>query len=60
MTGLSHLWGQGDLISKSVALLLLLMSISAWVVIFWKGWLLARARRDLASFRKEGGTGDAG
>jgi len=48
MTGLSHLWGQGDLISKSVAALLLLMSISAWVVIFWKGWLLARARRDLA------------
>jgi biopolymer transport protein ExbB len=48
MTGLSHLWGQGDLISKSVAALLLLMSIGAWVVIFWKGWLLARARRDLA------------
>jgi biopolymer transport protein ExbB len=48
MTGLSHLWGQGDLISKSVAALLLLMSIGAWVVIFWKGWLLARARHDLA------------
>ena len=26
--------------------MLLLMSISAWVVIFWKGWLLTRARRD--------------
>lgn len=49
MTGLSHLWGQGDPISKGVALMLLLMSISAWVVIFWKGWLLARARRGLAS-----------
>jgi biopolymer transport protein ExbB len=48
MTGLSHLWAQGDLISKSVAALLLLMSIGAWVVIFWKGWLLARARHDLA------------
>ncbi|RZI85718.1 MAG: MotA/TolQ/ExbB proton channel family protein [Rubrivivax sp.] len=48
MTGLSHFWTQGDLISKAVAALLLLMSISAWVVIFWKGWLLSRARRDLA------------
>jgi biopolymer transport protein ExbB len=33
--------------SKAVAALLLLMSIGAWVVIFWKGWLLARARHDL-------------
>ena len=48
MTGFSHLWAQGDLISKSVAALLLLMSISAWVVIFWKGWLLGRARTDLS------------
>ncbi|MGH6645490.1 MotA/TolQ/ExbB proton channel family protein [Aquabacterium sp.] len=48
MGGLSHLWTQGDAISKAVAALLLLMSIGAWVVIFWKGWLLARARHDLA------------
>ncbi len=47
MTGFSHLWAQGDLISKSVAAMLLLMSISAWVVILWKGWLLGCARRDL-------------
>lgn len=47
MTGLSHLWAQGDVISKAVAALLLLMSIGAWVVIFWKGWMLARARKDL-------------
>jgi biopolymer transport protein ExbB len=47
MTGLSHLWAQGDFISKSVAALLLLMSIGAWVVILWKGWMLARARNDL-------------
>jgi biopolymer transport protein ExbB len=26
---------------------LLLMSISAWVVIFWKGWLLRRVRADI-------------
>ncbi|RZL00399.1 MAG: MotA/TolQ/ExbB proton channel family protein [Rubrivivax sp.] len=48
MSGLSQLWTQGDALSKGVAALLLLMSIGAWVVIFWKGWLLARARQDLA------------
>lgn len=47
MNGLTHLWEQGDAVGKAVALMLLLMSISAWVVIFWKGWLLTRARRDL-------------
>ncbi|MDE2402883.1 MAG: MotA/TolQ/ExbB proton channel family protein [Burkholderiales bacterium] len=47
MTGLSHLWTQGDAISRGVAILLLLMSISAWVVIVWKSWLLSRARQDL-------------
>ncbi len=47
MNGLMHLWEQGDAVGKAVALMLLLMSISAWVVIFWKSWLLNRARRDL-------------
>jgi len=42
------IWTQGDAVGRAVALLLLLMSIGAWVVIFWKAWLLARARRDLA------------
>lgn len=47
MNGLTHLWDQGDAVGKAVAAMLLLMSVSAWVVIFWKGWLLSRARRDL-------------
>jgi biopolymer transport protein ExbB len=47
MSGFQHFWQQGDLITRSVALLLLLMSISAWVVIFWKGWLLRRVRADI-------------
>ena len=47
MTGLSNFWSQGDAITRGVALLLLLMSISAWVVIFWKGWLLRRVHVDL-------------
>ncbi|HET8870872.1 MAG TPA: MotA/TolQ/ExbB proton channel family protein [Aquabacterium sp.] len=47
MSGLIHLWEQGDAVGRAVAAMLLIMSISAWVVIFWKGWLLTRARRDL-------------
>ncbi|MEO8835711.1 MAG: MotA/TolQ/ExbB proton channel family protein [Caldimonas sp.] len=46
-TGFANFWSQGDAITRGVALLLLLMSISAWVVIFWKGWLLRRVRFDL-------------
>jgi biopolymer transport protein ExbB len=47
MNGLMHMWEQGDAVGRAVAAMLLIMSISAWVVIFWKGWLLSRARRDL-------------
>ncbi len=46
-TGFEHFWSQGDAITRSVAALLLLMSISAWVVILWKGWLLRRVHVDL-------------
>ena len=45
---LLQLLTQGDAISRIVTLLLLLMSIASWVVILWKGWLLARVRSDLA------------
>ncbi|MDI4634815.1 MotA/TolQ/ExbB proton channel family protein [Pelomonas sp. V22] len=48
MSGFNDFWLQGDLVTRTVALLLLCMSISAWVVIFWKGWILARTRRDIA------------
>jgi biopolymer transport protein ExbB len=47
MTGFGHFWSQGDFITRSVAALLLLMSVSAWVVILWKAWLLRRVRADL-------------
>jgi len=47
MSGLGQFWSQGDAIIRSVAALLLLMSVSAWVVIFWKFWLLRRVRLDL-------------
>ncbi|MFP8781375.1 MotA/TolQ/ExbB proton channel family protein [Hydrogenophaga sp. RWCD_12] len=38
---------QGDAISRSVAVLLLAMSVASWVVILWKGWLLRRAVADV-------------
>jgi biopolymer transport protein ExbB len=44
---MTQFWNEGDFISRGVVLLLLLMSISAWVLIFWKGWLLRRAQTDL-------------
>ena len=47
MGGIEHFWAQGDAITRSVAALLLLMSVSAWVVILWKGWLLRRVRIDI-------------
>jgi biopolymer transport protein ExbB len=47
MTGLGAFWADGDAVTHGVALLLLAMSIAAWVVVFWKGWLLRRVRRDL-------------
>ncbi|XHS79074.1 MotA/TolQ/ExbB proton channel family protein [Burkholderiaceae bacterium UC74_6] len=48
MSGFSEYWAQADGIARAVALLLLAMSISAWVLILWKGWILARARRSMA------------
>ena len=42
------LFTQGDAVSRIVAILLLAMSISSWVVILWKGWLLRRAGADVA------------
>jgi len=40
--------GLGRSVGRAVALLLLLMSISAWVVILWKAWVLRRAAHDLS------------
>ncbi|HEY9029019.1 MAG TPA: MotA/TolQ/ExbB proton channel family protein, partial [Burkholderiaceae bacterium] len=47
MEGLAGFWGQSDLISRTVGLLLLAMSVSSWVIILWKGWLLRRAAFDI-------------
>jgi biopolymer transport protein ExbB len=47
MEGLQGFWFQSDAIGRAVALMLLLMSIGAWVLIFWKSWVIHRARVDI-------------
>jgi biopolymer transport protein ExbB len=48
MGSFAQVFAEGDVITRTVALLLLAMSVSAWVLIFWKGWTLSRVRRDMA------------
>jgi biopolymer transport protein ExbB len=40
-----QLLGQGDGVSRSVAAVLLLMSVASWVAILWKAWLLRGGTR---------------
>ena len=40
--GLAHVWSQGDIVTKSVAVLLLLMSLASWIVILTKALNLRR------------------
>ena len=42
------LFRQGDAVTQVVAVLLLAMSVSSWVVILWKAWMLHRAGSDVA------------
>jgi len=48
MQGLTTYWEASDGIGRAVSLLLLAMSVSAWVLVFWKTWLLRRAAGDIA------------
>ncbi len=45
---LAQFFWQGDALARSVALLLLAMSVASWVAILWKTWLLRRASGDVA------------
>jgi biopolymer transport protein ExbB len=47
MDGLQGFWTEADVVGRAVAMLLLAMSVGAWVLIFWKGWVLRRALADL-------------
>jgi len=46
--GLNHFWQASDGVGRAVALLLLAMSVAAWVLILWKSWALKRAAGDIA------------
>jgi biopolymer transport protein ExbB len=46
-TGLAHVWSQGDAVTRTVALVLLLMSLATWIIIVWKV-LDQRAQRQQA------------
>ncbi len=48
MQGLQQFWSGTDGVGRAVALLLLAMSVAAWVLILWKGWVLRRAWTDIA------------
>ena len=43
--GLSNVWSQGDIVTKSVALLLLVMSLASWMVIIIKSLDLLRYKK---------------
>ena len=45
--GFGAFWHASDGVGRTVAALLLLMSVSAWVVIVWKAWVLRRAAGDI-------------
>ena len=43
-SGIAHVWSQGDWVTRSVALVLLAMSLASWIIILWKA-LDLRAQR---------------
>lgn len=43
--GLINLWTQGDFVTRTVAVFLLLMSFSSWVVMLTKAWELSRLKK---------------
>ena len=45
--GFLEFWAGSDGVGRAVTVMLLAMSVSAWVVILWKGWVLRRAQRDI-------------
>ena len=43
--GMTHLWAQGDFVTRGIALTLLIMSVLSWCVIVVKGWNVMRLKR---------------
>ena len=47
MDGLGSFWSESDSVGRAVALLMLLLSVTSWVLILWKGWVLRRVSHDV-------------
>ncbi|WP_296650256.1 MotA/TolQ/ExbB proton channel family protein [Paraburkholderia sp.] len=43
--GIAHVWAQGDFVTRSIAITLLIMSVLSWCVIVVKGWNVVRLTR---------------
>ncbi len=51
--GLAHLWSQGDVVSHSVAVLIVVMSVASWYLILakaWDWWRMRKAARAVSAF----------
>lgn len=43
--GMAHVWAQGDVVTRGIAVALLIMSVLSWTVIVIKSWNVLRLRR---------------
>lgn len=50
--GFAHYWAQGDIVTHSVAYLLLLMSVASWYYILSKAWAAWRIRRSASAVER--------
>ena len=50
--GLAHVWAQGDIVTKSLALLLLAMSLASWMVIITKALDVIQHKRHAQAAKK--------
>jgi len=51
--GLAHLWAQGDAVSHTVAVLIVVMSVASWYLILakaWDWWRMRKAARAVSAF----------
>ena len=51
--GIAHLWAQGDTVSHTVAILIVVMSIASWYLILakaWDWWRLRKAAKAVGAF----------
>ena len=56
--GLAHVWAQGDWVSKSIVVFLLIMSIASWLVIVLRSLSIWRGKRQAAQARQFWDHGD--